>query len=283
MKTLGAQAHNHIGKSNFSPIVVNDRPGLLEWWEALPDEWQDVSTSGKHSMQLLWLAERGLVTLRSEVQWYPPKRPPYCVLATVEHSGPFMYEMFIESFGRLQCVLPEWRESLRGSDWEVPSVSHVMSNAGKLRDFDTAENWIAAIESLARFDGQNGVTTAKGRSRDEAFAEVQKRRFPFRIVEVKFDGVPVFTLQRNKVVASTHPELSYNMQGLKKIIGGGDNETVRSYLNEASLPIAKGRGTRMNYSFEDAVSFARQAASNPTMKKHQAPAEAWLKANVKTQ
>ena len=116
MNPLESRPFTTIGKSNFSPIVLADRPGLLEWWRALPEGWQELAASGKHSMQLLWLAERGLVTIRSEVQWYPPKKPPYCVQAIAEHSGPFMYLRFLEAFGKLHCVLPEWRESLRGSD-----------------------------------------------------------------------------------------------------------------------------------------------------------------------
>ncbi len=225
MNPLDAVPFTTIGKSNFSPIIVADRGDLLEWWLSLRcDQWHESALSGKHPMLLLWLSERGLITTRSEIQWYPPNRPPYRVSAILEHSGPFLYRRFIEAFGKLQCVMPEWRESLHGSDWEVPAVTYFKSNRqhraelAAIKDIESVEAWIASIESTAQFAGQNGVTSGqvprskKRHSLEDALANVQKLDFRICIASVKFDGettyaAPLVRDRRTGKMNSECPEL----------------------------------------------------------------------------
>lgn len=86
----------------------------------------------------------------------------------------------------------------------------------------------------------------------------------------------VAMLNRSSSPASDIP-LAYNMQGLKNIIGKGDNDTVRRYLKNAGLPVAKGKGNRMSYSEDDAVRFAHCVVASPTVKAHRMSAEKWLR------
>ncbi|MEJ7593022.1 MAG: hypothetical protein WKF77_15860 [Planctomycetaceae bacterium] len=196
MNPLERNPWTTIGKSNFSPITVGGRTQLLEWWRSIADDhWHDTATSGKHSMLLQWLSERGLITTRIEAQWYPPTRPPFCVSVVMEQSGPFQYLRFLEAFGGLHCVLPEWRDSLRGADWQVPAVTHFKSN----RNAIDAQTRISEIESAAKFRGERGVMTGEeragkaGRSLEEAIANVKGLGFKdTKILSVKFDGSPVY-------------------------------------------------------------------------------------------
>lgn len=228
-----------VGKTNFTTVVMAEkiRQSVLEWRDSLPETWQAAGEAFPEPV-LLWMAERGLIAIRLDVQWYPPQRPPYVVRVAVEHSGPFVYRRFLEEFAKLQCVLPEWRESLSGSEWEVPTISQV-KRRGTVGEYDTM-----AVEALAQYDGQNGVTTGKGRSLTEAMAAVQ-REFTTRINRVEFDGVVVFRKRMHDEADNGQPEkpvtlLDQSEDGVlfySDLITalGIDPGTFRTHASKASL------------------------------------------------
>jgi|GEM_PF-4713430 len=200
---LVGKSFTTLGKDAFSPMTVGKRDLLLNALLAFRETgWRKASELPFHSLELIWAAERGLIIIRAESQWWPPGENPPCVKAVFEASGTFLYRRCITALLQHPSTPLSWQTTPGRSDWTTPVVLQFKLN-GKSDGLQAAlskqpdrlaalKTWLKQLEKRFDYNGRGGVFDGRSTKQSQEDA--------LRLADSEFRAVKLIRLNRDGVL-----------------------------------------------------------------------------------